>query len=620
MERPLGSSTLPQWFDGDRVQGHTRLTFGKPLPPGFDTAATGFARLGASVFTRHVKTRDEDPWWPTGLPLDDDGQPHSSGPREINGQILEPGRNVAGEIIDEAHARGLKVIAYCWDASEETVATGRPEWICRDSDGVTPLVNPRRGTHLDLTGPYGEMVLRRLRELAAMGADGFFFDYTHLPREGCWRTTLETAWKAETGESAPPRPLDDEPPTPRYLEFLDFRARRIEDTFAHWRDSVKASYPGVVFVVSTDDFAAFMNRGVTTRLARIADSAKNEYQQTLHERVNHWIFTEKYKDVLAEPPGHVRQSLSWTVLRDSAGGRPPHIWHPGVPSADQAEALAASLLTFGAVANMDVAEKNLVDEADHGKTPVAGLRRAFDLGKRISPHLAGTQPVRWAALHFGERSRSKRGFEWLAMWQQVLWPFVGPYKALTEDGLPVGVINDDQLEHGQLSGYRLLVLPNPKELTDGQRRQVEAFAKRGGATIASDRWPWSDPSGTAAAATAFRAALARHRRTAPVVVTGGPTGRYAVAYRKPGRLLVALTNDFSWVQNTAVLNPADPINEKPEPALGVRIAWGPAGPVTNPRAVEAVSNRVLPGRLAGGRYIVDLPPFQSMALLVVATP
>jgi hypothetical protein len=30
---------------------------------------------------------------------------------------------------------------------------------------------------------------------------------------------------------------------------------------------------------------------------------------------------------------------------------------------------------------------------------------------------------------------------------------------LTEDGAPVGIVNDDQLEDGGLDGYRLLVLP-----------------------------------------------------------------------------------------------------------------------------------------------------------------
>jgi hypothetical protein len=573
------------------------------------------------VFTRHVKSRDEDPWWPTALPVDDDGRPHSDRPRLINGVTLEPGQNVAGEIIDEAHAEGLKIVAYYWDASEETLALRNTDWICLDSDRQTPITHPRRGTHLDLTGPYREVVLARLLELADMGADGFLFDYRHLPREGCWATALEDAWRAETGEPAPPRPTTKgEQPTPRYLEFLDFRARGIEETFAYWREEVKAVHPRVVFVVSSDDFAGLMDRGVTTRLARIADSAKNEYQQALHEGVTHRVFTTNEK-VLAEPPGHVRQSLSWTVLRDSADGRSPHIWHPGVPSADQAEALAASLLTFGAVANMDVHEGSLLDQTDHpGKTPIEGLKRAFALGGLVSPYLARTRALRWAAVHFGERSRSARGFEWLAMWQQVLWPLVGPYKVLTEDGLPVGVVNDDQLEQGDLAGYRLLILPNPDELTFAQTRQLGAFKARGGAVVANEpTWAWSDPTGTDAAAAAFRTALTPHLPTAPLQVSGGPPGRYAVGYQKPGRLIVAVTNDFSWVQSSTIDNPPEETKQRPPPAEGVQVSWRSLRP-PRPRAVEAVCDQPLTVQEAADGYRVDLPAFQYMALLVVTEP
>jgi hypothetical protein len=619
VEPAQGRSKLPRWFEANRVQGHTRLTLGTRWfgTDEFAQAGRGFRRLGAGAFTRHVKTRDEDPWWPTALPIDDDNRPHSDRPREINGVVLEPGRSVAGEIIDEAHAEGLRILTYYWDASEKTLELRNSDWVCLDSDRETPLDSPR-GTHLDLTGPYREVVLARLLELAEMGADGFLFDYRHLPREGCWRTALEAAWRAETGEPAPPRPTKKgEEPTPRYLEFLDFRARKIEETFAYWRDEVKAKHPRVVFVVSTDDFAALMDRGVTTRLAFIADSAKNEYHQTLHAGVTHRVF-ETYSKVLAEPPGHVRQSLSWTVLRDSSEGRPPHIWHPGVPSGDQAEALAASLLTFGAVANMDTYEGSLVDQTDHsGKTPVDGLKRAFALGALVSPHLARTQALRWAAVHFGERSRSERGFDYLAMWQQVLWPLVGPYKVLTEDGLPVGIVNDGQLARGELVGYRLLILPNPNELTFAQEQQVGAFRARGGGVIANDpSWAWSDPAGTAQAAAAFRATLTPHLGAAPVQVTGGPAGRYAVSYRKPGRLIVAVTNDFGWVQFSTIDNPPDETNPKPPRAEGVQVTWLSDRPA-RPHVVEAVGDELLTTQEVEGGYRVDLPAFQYMALLVI---
>jgi hypothetical protein len=53
----------------------------------------------------------------------------------------------------------------------------------KQQDGTGPIVGDR-GTYLDITGPYREVVLTLLRELAAMGADGFFFDERHLVGAG----------------------------------------------------------------------------------------------------------------------------------------------------------------------------------------------------------------------------------------------------------------------------------------------------------------------------------------------------------------------------------------------------------------------------------------------------
>ena len=168
-----------------------------------------------------------------------------------------------------------------------------------------------------------------------------------------------------------------------------------------------------------------------------------------------------------------------------------------------------------------------------GKTPVDALKDAFALGNVVSPHMDETRALRWAAIHFGECSRNEYGGNFRAAWREVLWPLVGAYQALTEDGVPVGIVNDHQLAHGELDGYRVLVLPKPNGLTHGQQLAVTAFRASGGTVIENDpAWPWSDPNAGDAAADAFRAALGGHLKAAPLRVTGGPTGRYAVAYHK----------------------------------------------------------------------------------------
>ena len=148
---------LPQrrpGFLASRVQGHTRLRLRPWLDtPAFAGAAAGFKSLGAAAFTRHVKKRKDDPWWPTAEPIALDGLPLSDRDRIIDGALVARGRNLAQEMIDEAHAEGMKIAAYYWHMSEESLVES-PEldvdlykdWICKDHDG-TPIVGPRRARH-----------------------------------------------------------------------------------------------------------------------------------------------------------------------------------------------------------------------------------------------------------------------------------------------------------------------------------------------------------------------------------------------------------------------------------------------------------------------------------------
>jgi hypothetical protein len=569
------------------VKGNTRLTLARwGEADEFAHAAAGFKALGAGVFTRHVKSGDEDPW-----------------PRPRWKQI-----------IDEAHAEGLRIVAYYWHMSEATQAARHEAWVCEDADGA-PIVD-RRGTHLDITGPYRELVLARLRRLAELGADGLMFDERHLPPEGCWGSALEAEWRAKTGAPAP-RPDEADPV---YRRFLDFKAKKIEDTFTYWRDAIKAEYPDVVFFVSTTTIPALTDREMTTRLARIADSAKNEYRLAVAPGLNKDVFEDPD---LAVPADHVRQALGWTVLRDSADGRPPHIWVKGVPNDDHARAAAGSLIAFGCIANMDVDEQSLLGNADPapGKTPLDALRAAFELGRDASPHLADVQPLRWAALHFAERARNARGANYRRAWQEVLWPLVGAFQALSEDGLPVGVVNDDQLARGELDGYRVLMLPDPAKLTAAQRRAVSAFAATGGDVIENDpAWAWSDPARQDAAFAGFRRALRPHARSAPLRVAGGPPGCYGVAYRAADRLVVAVTNDFGWVQLTDRDSIPDQVNPPAPPAEGVTVTWGRGLTLPQPprlHAAEVIGRRTLPIELVSSRHRVRLPPFCHLAVLVV---
>jgi hypothetical protein len=123
---------VPAWFTTNRVHGHTWLTLSTWQDTcEFKRAAAGFKSLGAHAFTRHAKTGDEDPGWPTGFP---------------------PERNVVATSVNDAHVEGLRIFTYYWHMSETSLEDLYRDWVCRTWDG-TPIRAARRGHDLDITGP-----------------------------------------------------------------------------------------------------------------------------------------------------------------------------------------------------------------------------------------------------------------------------------------------------------------------------------------------------------------------------------------------------------------------------------------------------------------------------------
>jgi hypothetical protein len=600
----------------------------------FWRAGEGLRRMGVRVFTRPFKYGCEDPWWPTALPVDEkNGLPlwngrlletrDSSGDPTCQGtavvrDLCSPelrargvvGCDVATALVREAHAQTiiaeeggsedvLRVVAYYWHISDGTLAGlhdyGTDNWVCKGLDGNVHFSG--RGPFLDITGPYGDVVRTRLLELADRGVDGFNFDNRHLPPKGCFGTQLEARFRNIIGRH--PDFGDGSERFSDYRLFLDFQEFEVARTFARWRTHVKRAHPDAVFVVSAGGLQSLGNRRSSTNLVRIADSAKNEYHHALgpqfnarDERPGLHVFRAAADPLLALPPPDVRMALGWTLLRDSANGRPPRIWANQQANRDHALGFAASILAYGGIAQMHVPQGAMAapHTVNAGATPRDALEATFQLGNRVSPHLAYTRPLRWAAVHYSELTRNRvlerEGGDLARAWQEVLWPLTGAFGVFVREGLPVGIVNDRQLEWGQLRGYEVLFLPNASELTPRQSREVADFRARGGIVIENDAsWGWSDPQRTEAATAAFRAEIraAKSSSPPPVEVTRSdgledePTCRvgddapagsqskhciHAVSFwsRAEPLLVVAVTNDFSWVQRS-IINPTNPLRD-----------------------------------------------------------
>jgi hypothetical protein len=513
--------------------------------------------------------------------------------------------------------------------TERLVSDLHPDWVCKNPNCTRVITDPREGPWLDLSEPgYRDIVLQRLLELAQMGVDGLYFDFRHLPKEGCWCSPLASAFD-ETGTSPP---TDKDLNDPVYRQFLDFKAYKIEEAFAYWKQMVKSQFPHVVFVVSATGIPIPHSRYETTNLVRLADSVKNEYKHALALENVDTFFRENN---LAEPARDIRQAFGWVLMRDSADGRPPHIWERAFQDHEHARAATAAMLTYGLVANTNVDERILADRSPlETSTPLEGLKAAFDLGNQVSPHLAHSRPLHWAAVHFSELTRNRRGGDLRLAWQEILWPALGAFGVFVRAGLPVGIVNDYQLEHNLLAGYQVLFLPTPNELSGVQKKSIRQFVNRGGILLKNSQGVlWSNPLTNAAAEGAFRAEIQPviTCMPPPVHVIGGINKIHAVAFedKKGRRLLVAVTNDYSWVR--WVPPPVDDPDDEPNDADsgGLPPVDTPRPPLVSavdvlvrnrrpPRRIfEALSGTPLSRQVIPHGYKVRLPDFQTMALLVV---
>ncbi|MDO8540310.1 MAG: hypothetical protein Q7S40_07690 [Opitutaceae bacterium] len=607
---------LPAWYEGIRVSAHTRLSWPMRtrMPDTFAHAGRLLHSIGFKEISRHIKSGSEPAWWPSAV-----------------GAVMEDARtrNVAREIIEEAHANGCRIMVYSRHMEDDFMAKTHPEWHAQDEKG--PKLS-KRGDMMCLNTPYAAFMETRLVELARMGADGFYFDEVHMPKPICYCDTCRRGFKQATGLDYP---AGSQPADPVFQKAIEYRNTVLERVFRQWRTAIHRVNPECVMLIGSNTYPAMNDRHTTHRLWRVADAMKSEFN--LAARVgNNRIFAVDRS--LAAPEVDARLALAYTLDRDACDGRPPHVWAHGITDATQMTFAAAGMITHGQVANLDHSEAAIPDPARFGP--------AVALGNRVAPAFAGARPLRWAAVHFSEYARDHYVPDEAAMWKQVLYPVYGAFTALLRAHLPVGIVTDSQLEQGRLDGYRVLFLPAAQHLTERMRQAVAAFEARGGLVVRQKpEWVWHQPvTGMKEGSAGFLSAIGSAVKEAPVQATGGPEKMHMVAFstRDGKRLTISLVNDFSWVKTGAAAEPRakggkaktpapkaksksaegedEPTigaaNDKaPPPCRDVRVfVYGRGLPAT---AKDMVTGVVLQPEPVPGGFALRVPAFACMSVIVL---
>jgi hypothetical protein len=330
----------PEWFDGNRVQAHTRLGNWHLDNPMFYTAAEKFEKMGVQVFTRVVKGGSEGCWWPSKV-----------------GKMLPEaeGKNLVTKMLDNAHSRGMRMIGYYRHMVDDAAAAEHPEWICRMPDG-TPIPAKRGKAWMCLNTGWREFVKVRLVELAQMGVDGIYFDYFHMPggnpwfKKNCCCQACREKFRKIYGRKMPVRYKIN---LPSHKLIMDFYNRTIIETFKEWTEAVHASKPDCVMVVATTFSASMYAPVVPSTFVALVDSAKTEWNKA-------WHLPQRVPEDVLMPDKDVRFGGGFGYLRGACDERPPHCWINPLWTAEEALSASAACMTYGLIANLDTREYKLL--------------------------------------------------------------------------------------------------------------------------------------------------------------------------------------------------------------------------------------------------------------------
>lgn len=511
---------LPEWFDGHRVQLHTRLTpsWYRKDKDFFLHPGSLLRGMGATVFSRHIVSGNEGAWWNSSV-----GAIH-----EMAMQM-----NAAKEIIDDAHRHGLRLIAYNRHIEDEWAADTHPEWRCVDPDG-NPIMGTR-GINMCMNSPYADYVLTRQMELVDLGVDGFFYDSVHMPRSGCWCQYCREKFTTLTGLIHPQRMDPDDPLWHRLKEFNNYTIARV---FARWRKVLHERRPDIVMVVGSNLWPCLSDKHMDHRVFQIVDCHKTEFNKgTVYRSPSAlWPFPADFKPMEED----VRLGFGFDVARDATDGRPAHVWAHRIQYESHMLGATAGMVAHGCIANIDVMENRIPD---------TNFISSFAMGERVSPYLAGTRPIRHVAILHSEQARDREGLDYQKVWKEYLYPMHAAYHVLLRDHIPCGFIFDSQLAQRKFDGISAIFVPNAAGLSEELVYALDDFKNRGGVIIENNpEWEWHTDAGWTDAANAFREQL--ESVPSPVQAFGDQEKMHMQAFASGDgkQTTICLTNDFSWVQ------------------------------------------------------------------------
>jgi hypothetical protein len=373
-------------------------------------------------------------------------------------------RDPLREAVDEAHARGIPLIAYCVVQQGGLYLDQHPEFAMRDP----------RGQKIDrfcFNSGYLDAMRQILSEQLACGIDGFHVDMLDQgfgPPCGCWCDTCRTLFKTEAGVDPPPGPTWDQ----AWDRFLDFRYGSSQRFARALRDHVKATNSR-----ASIDFNYHGNPPFSWEVGqRPVQHAGNGDFVTGETGI--WGFSalgvglnaEFYRAAFPNHPFQVAMQRGVRMYHDQTTRPVPDMqWE------------LQTLLAHGAFVTM-------VDKTafDGSLDPIAyerikdTFRPTFDPGPLDLKEELGFEPVADVGLYYSARSRDWFGRDTPEAYFQ---GFQGAHKALVLEHVPYRVLLDENADAATLERFPIVLLPNVQILGEAEVARLDAYVRQGGSLI-----------------------------------------------------------------------------------------------------------------------------------------
>ncbi|MGH2371353.1 MAG: alpha-amylase family protein, partial [Chloroflexota bacterium] len=407
-------------------------------------------------------------------------------------EYLPVGRDLLGELVAAAHARGIRILARM-DVSKHyrPLYEAHPDWFAHDRAGQPLRVGDGQ---LYVTCPNGEYRQRCTFEI--MGeildrypVDGFFFNA--FPFQGCECLTCRRRFEEEAGQ-----PYPAEGALGAWRELGAWRSAVITRLAGKVRDFLHERDPNVLssidFHLTTDRPAGQRAQGFDNlALPNVVDAITVEAHVTLNRAPPQWPYWAGEECRLArtfQDNQPITVLLSYFDLQGSRrSGQPPG-------------QLAYDVMQIAACGGQPWIALSGTAEGVGGQDDTRALPALQETYRFLARHESYYRDVESAARVAVVYSRPS--LEWLAHEgqspglqgpRQWVHEYRGCYAALAEDHVPFDVLYHEHLGSADSGArwtadrlaerYRLLVLPDLLCLSDDDAATLDAYVERGGALL-----------------------------------------------------------------------------------------------------------------------------------------